>query len=144
MKITKLDKTVETTLGVTETLSVIENNRTRLRNLCNIILTSCSLFLSSSFVVLFFFLGRAFENQYLIVAVLLFADVLLIVAVFFTVFSAYIRKPQIITSEFGLISTQSYYLHKEQKNSRVAIIFLFLGILTFFAGLLLFAAKVVK
>jgi hypothetical protein len=50
----------------------------------------------------------------------------------------------VITTEFALISTQTYYFHKEQKNSRIAIIFLFGGVITFLVGLIIFATKVVK
>jgi hypothetical protein len=82
MKITKLDKIIEPTIGVKEVLSVIENNRTRVRNLCNIIMTSCSLFLSSSFVVFFFFIKESYPNNSLIIALLLLSDVLLITAIF--------------------------------------------------------------
>jgi hypothetical protein len=144
MKITKLDKTSETVIGFKEVLSVIENNRTRVRNLCNIVMTSCSLFLSSSFVVLFFLIKEPYKNITLIIAILLLSNVMLIVAILFTVLSAYIREPKVITTEFALISIQTYYLHKEQKNSRVAIIFLFGGIITFLVGLIFFAIRVVK
>jgi membrane protein YdbS with pleckstrin-like domain len=82
MKITKLDKTVEAKIGVKEVLSVIDNNRTRVRNLCNIIMTSCSLFLSSSFVVLFFFIKESYQNNSLVIALLLLSAVMLIVAIF--------------------------------------------------------------
>lgn len=144
MKIRKLDKTVETTIGVKEVLSVIENNRTRVRNLCNIILTSCSLFLSSSFVVLFFLIKESYPNNSLIIVLLLLSAVMLIAAIFFTVLSAYIRNPKVITTEFALISVQTYYFHKEQKNSRIAIVFLFAGIITFLVALIFFATKIVK
>lgn len=144
MKITKLDKTVETKIGVKETLSIIENNRTRVRNLCNIILSSCSLFLSSSFVVLFFFIKEFYPNAPLIIALLLLSDIMLIVAILFTVLAAYIREPKVITTEFALVSMQTYYLHKEQKHSRIAILFLFGGIITFLASLFFFAMRVVK
>lgn len=144
MKIIKLDKTVETKIGVKEVLSVIDNNRTRVRNLCNILLTSCSLFLSSSSVVLFFLIKESYPNNSLIIALLLLSDVMLIVAIFFTVLSAYIREPKVITTEFALISTQTYYFHKEQKNSRIAIVFLFGGVITFLVSLLVFATRAVK
>jgi hypothetical protein len=131
MKIERLDSTIETKVGVNEVLSVIENNRTRVRNLCNMILSSCSLFLSSSFVVLFFLIKESYQNNSLIIVLLILSDVMLIIAIFFTVLSAYTREPRVITTEFALISTQAFYYHKEQKNSRFAIIFLFGGIVTF-------------
>lgn len=144
MEIKRLDKTFETQIGFKEALAVIESNRARVRNLCNMILTSCSIFLSSSFVVLFFLVKEVYLNNSIIILLLALSDLMLIIAIFFTVSSAYIKAPKPITTEIALVSYQSSYYLKEQRNSKYAIMFLFAGVVTFLVSLIFFALKVIN
>lgn len=144
MEFKKLDKTYESEITFKDTLSVLEGNRTRVRTLCNMILTSCSIFLSTSFVLLIFLIKESYKDSLIILKTLILTDVTLIFSIFFCLASVYIREPKSITTQFDLISQQAYYYRKEQKNARIAIVFLFIGIITLIIGLFLFGIKIIR
>jgi len=142
MEFKKLDKTYEPELSFKDTLSILEGNRARVRSLCSMILTSSSIFLSTSFVILFFLIREYTKDSFTIIVTLISSDTSIIFSIFFCLISAYLKEPKSITTQFSLISQQAYYYKKEQKNARTAIVFLFIGIVTFMVGLFLFAHKI--
>lgn len=143
MEFKKLEKKHNSEINFKDTLALIESNRIRVRALCSMILTSCSIFLSTSFVVLLFVIHEKYVDSLSIVLPLIISDTSLIIAIFFCLFSAYLKEPKSITTQFALISQQAYYYIREQKNSRISIIFLFIGIFNFMIGLLLFGLKLI-
>lgn len=139
MKITKIKSTIEFDLNFEDALSSVKRNRERIRSMSNMALSSCSIFLSISFVIFFFIVKEIELKRLSTLIMLLISDILFIVAIFFSVITVYINQPKVITTKLNLLSQESYYLIKEQKNARISIVFLFIGILVFMIGLILFA-----
>jgi len=127
MKITKIETKREFNLKFEDALSAIEKNRERVRSLSNMILSSCSIFLSISFVIFFFVVKETELKNFIVPGILILSDVILIIAIFFSISSVYIKEPKAITTKFNLISQQSYYYIREQRSARISIIFLFIN-----------------
>ena len=140
MKISSTDPIEKSNLNFFYTHSSIVRNRERIRSLGNIILSSCSVFLSISFVI-FFFVVKELQLEKLTTLLFSISDLFIILAVFFCILSVYINPPKPVKTKLDLISEESLYLIKEQKNVRIAIVFLFVGIILFLIGLMLFALK---
>lgn len=144
MKITKIGTDKEFDLKFEDALSTIEKNRERVRSLSNMILSSCSIFLPISFVILFFVIKETELKNFIVPGILILSDVILIISIFFSISSVYTKEPKAITTKFNLISQQTYYYIREQRNARISIIFLFIGIVLFLISLIIFAVEFVK
>jgi hypothetical protein len=144
MKITKVESVKKSDLNFEDALSSVKQNRERLRSLNNMVLSSCSIFLSISFVIFFFIVKEAESTRFSSIVLLLVSDLMFIAAIFFCIISVYINQPKPITTKLSLLSQESYYLIKEQKNARTAIVFLFVGILILMTGLVLFAINYIR
>lgn len=132
--------TNEFELNFKDNLTILESNRNRLRNLCSMILTSCSIFLSTSFAIILFIIKEK-QNSNVILA-LIFSDLTFITSIFFSLFSAYLREPKAIITQLELINNNSLSYKKEQRYTKISITFLFIGILSFFIGLIVFIFKI--
>lgn len=122
------------------TLEVLENNRTRIRDLGNMVLTVCGILLSASFVVLFFVLQNRSSNVLIAVPVILFAATAsLILSTLFSVLSSMLPSPTAVRTKFELIDVLARIYHREHRRVILAVIFLILGIVLFVAALVVFA-----
>jgi len=137
MKIEKI-KSTDTNLTFNEVLSTITRNRERIRSLSNMIISSCSIFISISFVIIFFIAKEFGLERIATLLMFLISDLLFISAIFFCIITTYINHPKAVITKLNLLSEESLYLVKEQKNIRISTILLFIGILGFLAGLILF------
>jgi hypothetical protein len=139
MKIIKKETAENCDLNFEETLASAIRNRERIRNLSNTILSSCSIFLSISFVIFFFIVKEVEWNKLVVLFIFLLSDLFIILAIFFCIIAVYINPPKEGITKFDLLTYESFYLVKEQRNIRVSIVLLFIGILLFLIGLTTFA-----
>ena len=123
----------------TEILTLLENNRSRLRDLGSMVLTVCGLLLSTSFVVLFFILADAKFNITWVVPAILFATcATLTLSIVFSVLSASPQHPSAITTKIQLIDFLTTAHNREYQCITTSVIFLIASIVLFFTALVVF------
>lgn len=113
-------------------LTIIENNRTRIRTLGERVLTVCGLLLSTSFVVLFFVLTDTKFNISKLVPVMLFgASTSLTLAIIYSVLSAYLPTPTAVPTKIELIDLLTTIYYREYRRAVISVAFLILAIILF-------------
>lgn len=130
-------------LTLDEYIESIRDNRVRIRTLAGMVLTACSILLSASFVILFFLVrsGPAPEDRY--VVVLLFgAALFLICAIGFGVLSAFIPRPSAVQTKGDRLSHLTDTYRREYRRATISVMCLFIGVVSFLGGLVVFAVKV--
>jgi len=132
-------------VGVPEILDILENNRSRLRELANMILTVCGLLLSTSFVILFFLLTNAKSNMTWLVSAMIFATCAsLTFSIVFSILSVNPQRPSEITTKIQLIDFLSLAYTREYKRIFISVIFLLISIGLFFTALIIFGIGVLN
>lgn len=121
-------------------LDILENNRTRIRDLGKMVLTVCGFLLSASFVVLFFVLQNQTSQVLVAVALPLFgATASLVLSTLFSVLSSMVPSPTAVRTKFELIDVLVQIYHREHRRVIWAVVFLILAIILFVAALVVFA-----
>jgi hypothetical protein len=120
--------------------NIVDSNRNRVRVLAGLLLTTCSILLSTSFVILFFILQTSTFKIPKIIPILLFLTVgSLILSIVCNIFSVLLPSPTAARNKAELIDTLARVYYREYKRVRVAIIFLIIAILLFTTGLAILA-----
>ena len=126
-------------------IPLIENNRSRIRDLSSQVLTVCSLLLPTSFVVVFFAIKETTLKISPIVTWLLFIVIVcLITATGFSIFSSLLPSPSSVTTKFELVDKLVGIYQREHRRVRIAVFFLVLAIILFCVSLAIFAITTVK
>jgi len=121
------------TVSAAEILTLLENNRSRLRTLGGMVLTVCGFLLSASFVVLFFILADTKFNIIWAVPAILFGTcATLTLSIVFSVLSASPQAPSAITTKIQLINFLTTTHYREYRRTTISVIFLLVSIVLFF------------
>lgn len=121
-------------------LTIVENNRGRIRNLGNLLLTVCGLLLSTTFVVLFFVLQEKTLNIPSSVPILLFGTIVsLMISTLYSILSSLVPAPVAIRTKLQLMDVLTQIYHRGYKRAVIAVISLFVAITLFLASLIIFA-----
>ncbi len=137
----KLDreKDNENFVSTERILTIIENNRVRIRTLAGMVLTVCGLLLSTSFIVLFFVLADTRFNISWVVPMLIFgSSASLTVSIVYSVLSAYPHTPSGVVTNIELIDFLTTAYNREYRRATISVVFLLVSILLFMAALGLF------
>lgn len=143
IKITrKPDKAIEQDkdlVSADNVLTIIENNRSRIRTLSGTILNVCGLLLSTSFVVLFFILSDTKFLIALISPILIFsASACLVVSIIYSVLSVHLPSPVAVPTKLELIDVLTAIYHREYRKAVISVLFLIISIILFVGALISF------
>jgi len=123
---------------VKEIIDLLENNRSRVRTLANLIITVCGLLLSTSFIVLFFILKDSSHLIPSIVPILLFSVIVsLLISMISGLISVYAPSPTVVSTKIGLIDKLLGIYRIEQRRATISVTFLLIGIVLFFVSLVI-------
>lgn len=145
IKISPITKQVlknENSVTQDEIISILENNRTRIRSLGSMILTVCGLLMSTSFIILFFIFKEASVKTSLIIPILLFSIIgSLTISIILGVFSAYMPTPTTVCTKLELVDVLTNIYRCEHRRITISIAFLLLGVILFSICLIFFAVN---
>jgi hypothetical protein len=123
-------------------LTIVENNRARIRALSEQVLTVCGLLLSASFVVLFFVLtDTKFSISWLVPLFLFGTSASLTFAIIFSVLSVHLPTPTAVPTKLELIDLLTAIYYREYRRAVISIVFLILAIILFAIALGVFGAS---
>jgi hypothetical protein len=126
-------------------LTLIDNNRTRIRTLAGIVLTVCGLLLSTSFVVLFFILKSVeFHVPRAVPILLLASSVTLTCAIVCSVLSALLPMPVSVLTKLELVDLWGRTYRREYSRVVLSVCLLLIAIMLFAVALGIFGLAVIK
>jgi len=136
---TKPNQTKNNRIKIEDMFQIIENNRSRIRTLGNMVLTVGGLLLSTLFVLLFFVLQDKSTTILPSLPVLLLCSIaLLIISISLSVYSAFLRSPSAIYTKIQLVDSLLSILHRENRRVMIAFGFMVVAIIVFAFGFGLF------
>lgn len=130
-------------LTIEDMIQSLERNRDRVRTLGNLLITACSLFLSSIFVVLFFLIKETSFGVPFVVPILMFASLAsFTLSIAFSVYSAVLPPQTAIRNRIELIDFLASTYYSEQRRAIRGVFFLIVGIILYAVSLTVFAVRV--
>jgi len=120
-------------------LSILENNRARIRSLNGSVLTICGLLLSTSFVVTIFILDNSTFSIHWTVPIFLFITLIgLTISIVFSLWSILMPNPIVTPTNLELINHLTSIYHREYRLALISVILLLISIIFFVAAISIF------
>ncbi len=133
------DTNVVPSLNYDDLLSILNNNRERVRTLANIVITVDSFLFSSSLVILFFSLENKTSNLPKGAAILFAIGLIgLLISVFLGISSTLIPSPKVTLDKFELVNLYTAIYQREYKTIRFSAIILFVSMFIFTTAMIYF------
>lgn len=130
-------------LSKEDMMRLIDNNRSRARAFCNVIISVSSLFFSTSFVILFFIQEKseALSKLSLISSLLVTTNLIMIAAIFAATMIVFSRRPIAIATKTESILYQAGLYRKELRYANYAFGLLLVGMIIFLTALVIFSVQ---
>lgn len=126
-------------------LSVIEQNRVRLRTLSGMVLNVCGMLLSAAFVILFFLLKDAREAASVsVIGPLAAALGCLIAAVVFSILAGFVPAPVAVTTRVQLLDILATRCRREHRCAKIAVSLLFAAMILVAVALVALSTKTLR
>ena len=131
------------TLSKEDMLRIVEENRLRVRSFSNLAVTVCSLFFSTSFIILFFIQEKMKVGHIkLLYFMLILVNVIMIAAIAFATLVAYNKEPHALATKTGTILHQANLYRHEHRYAYIALILMLIGLSVFLLTMGLYAFSI--